>query len=95
MTLKQGRLANPRRADEVVMDAGSAREFGMHLGSVLPVGFYTNSQHGTRTPTAPGTNFPRPHLEINLKLVGIACSVQVVEDEVDVHNDTWVLLTPS
>ena len=96
VTLKIGRLADPTRADEMVMDAGAAREFGMHVGSVLPVGFYTNSQQAPGLQPAPGTKLPRPHLRIDLKLVGIAVfPTQVVEDEVDTHNDTWVLLTPA
>jgi hypothetical protein len=96
VTLKSGRLADPRRADEVVMDAGAAREFGMHLGSVLPVGFYTNTQQSPGLQPQPGAKLPRPHLAIDLKLVGIVVfPSQVVEDDIDAHNNTWVLLTPA
>ncbi len=96
VTLKSGRLADPRRADEVVMDAGAAQAFGMHIGSVLPVGFYTNSQQSPGLQPAPGTKLPVPHVKIDLKLVGIVVfPSQVVEDEVDAHSDTWMLLTPA
>ena len=33
-----------KRADEVIMSASAARQLGMHIGSVLPMGFFTNTQ---------------------------------------------------
>ena len=38
VTVLQGRMADPARADEVVMSAGAAAEFGLHLGSTLARG---------------------------------------------------------
>ena len=63
---------------------------------MLPVGFYTNSQQAPGLQPQPGTKLPRPHLEIDLKLVGIVVfPSQVVEDDIDADNNTWVLLTPA
>ena len=38
VTVLQGRMANPARAEEVVMSAGAAAEFGLRLGSTLQRG---------------------------------------------------------
>lgn len=95
VTLASGRLADPQRTNEVVMDAGAARELGMHVGSVLPVGFYTNAQQLPGLQPTPGTKLPPPHLKVDLKLVGIVVfHTQVIEDDVDALSDNWVLLTP-
>jgi len=97
VTLTSGRLADPHRANEVVMSAGAARELGMRVGSVLPVGFFTNAQ--LTLPgccSANGTGKLAPHLTVNLKLVGIvAVSFSIVEDDIDALGDNWVLLGPT
>jgi len=96
VTLMSGRLADPRRANEVVMDAVAAHEFGVHVGSILPVGFYTNNQQSPGLQPAPGTKLPPPHLKVDLDVVGIVVfHTQVIEDDVDRLADTWVLLTPA
>ena len=38
VTVVQGRMADPTRADEIVMSAGAAAEYGLHLGSTLRCG---------------------------------------------------------
>ena len=40
VTVVQGRLADPRRADEMVMTANAARRLGVNVGQVVPMGFY-------------------------------------------------------
>ncbi|MGO9875942.1 MAG: FtsX-like permease family protein [Acidimicrobiia bacterium] len=96
VTLTTGRLADPRRANEVVMNAGAAHEFGVHVGSILPVGFYTNNQQSPGLQPPPGTKLPPPHLKVDLDVVGIVVfHTQVIEDDVDRLADTWVLLTPA
>ena len=95
VTLTSGRLADPTRTNEVVMDAGAAHELGMHVGSVLPVGFYTNAQQLPGLQPTPGAKLPPPHLKVDLELVGIVVfHTQLIEDDVDALADNWVLLTP-
>lgn len=95
VTVTSGRLADPNRVDEMVMSASSARELGMHLGSVLKMGFATNEQ----LQSVGGTNGKgklTPHVKVDLKLVGIVVfNSEVVEDDIDALADNQVLLTPA
>ena len=95
VTITSGRAADPERRDEVVMSASSARELGMHLGSVLPVGFVTNRQLQAAG-GATGKGNLRPHVKVDLELVGIAVfNSELVEDDIDALADNQVLLTPA
>ena len=56
-TVIQGRRADPRRADEMVMTADAAQLLHLHVGDVVHLGFYTNAQtladgYGTPRQTA-------------------------------------------
>ena len=44
VTVTKGRLADPNRADEMMLTAQAAKALYVHVGSVLPVGIYTNAQ---------------------------------------------------
>ena len=77
----RGRLANPRRADEFVADAETARILHLHVGSVLPLGFYTSAQSFLKDF---GTAAVRPVLTVQMKLVGIVVfNDAVVVDDID------------
>ena len=77
----EGRLADPKRADEMVMSSGAARVLHLHVGDVLPFGFYTNAQ--TLLPTY-GTGKQTPVRQIGIKLVGIvAFRYEIVRDDID------------
>ena len=39
LTAVQGRLADPKRADEIMMTASAAQILGVHVGQVVPLGF--------------------------------------------------------
>jgi hypothetical protein len=98
VTVTSGRLANPDRVDEMFMSAGAARQAGMHIGSVLPVGFFTNAQlQLPQCCSANGKGKYAPHLKVNLKLVGIGVihPEELVEDDVEALADDVVLLTPA
>src|SRR5206468_5868501 len=78
-TVDQGRVANPKRADEFMTSAADARRFGWHVGDVVPIGIYTNAQ---TTMPGFGTASVAPHLRVNAKLVGLARgSSDVVVDD--------------
>jgi hypothetical protein len=94
VTLIRGRMADPRRDDEFVMSAGAAAAYGLHLGSTLPLGFYTDTQ--TASPTFAGYPAVKPYLSIDMKLVGIIeSSFQVVQDDDSALGDQLAVVTPA
>ena len=81
LTATEGRLANPQRANEIMMTASAARLLRVHVGQVVPVGFYVQAQMNL-----PGFGTPRvpPVLRVNATLVGIVTlDNQVVQDDID------------
>jgi hypothetical protein len=86
VAIVQGRMADPRRPDEVVIDAkGTPSQ--VHVGDVVPLGFFTNVQ-------AAGQPGGRPYLRLDAKVVGKAMfSDEVVQDEVEpAVPGLWVVL---
>ena len=84
-----GRLADPHRADEVVVNELAADDIGYHVGQVLHYGFFSNAQlGGSSVPTTPA------YKVINLHVVGIGVlNNDVVEDDVD--QIPQMLMTPA
>jgi ABC-type antimicrobial peptide transport system permease subunit len=62
----QGRMANPDRADEFVLDSGTARAFGYHLGETVSIGWVTNAQGNVS-----GNFKVPPGQQMKVKLVGV------------------------
>ena len=94
MTVLQGRMADPARPDEVVMSAGAAAEFGLHIGSTLRVAFFTDAQ--TTAPNFAGYPRDKPHLIVPFKLVGIVeWSPQVVQDDDAALGNGIAVMTPA
>jgi hypothetical protein len=94
VTLVRGRMADPNRDDEFVMSAGGAADMGLHIGSTLPVGFYTDSQ--ADSPTFAGYPADQPYVSVKLKLVGlIEASQQVIQDDDAALGDQLAVLTPA
>ncbi|HVE20277.1 MAG TPA: FtsX-like permease family protein, partial [Ilumatobacteraceae bacterium] len=80
-TLLRGRLADPTKADEVMMTDAATKVMGLHLGQTVPFGFYGPDQ--VNSPSF-GTAGVQPALRIAAKLVGIvAINNQIVQDDVD------------
>ena len=91
-TIVQGRMANPDRADEIVIDAKGTPP-SVHVGEVIPLGFYTNAQEASPDFGRPGT---RPYLRINARVVGKAIfSREVVQDDADAGLNGGALFTPA
>ena len=87
-----GRMASPDRPDEFVTTAAGARLLGVHLGQVLPIGFY-----GPAQANLPGFGTARvpPQRRVAMKLVGLVVfNNEVVEDDAD-RLPTNVLFTPA
>ena len=69
-----------------------ACQLGLHVGQVIPYGFYSDEQESL---PGFGTNAVRPALRVNLKLVGLASlNSEIVEDDVDTL-PTFIPLTPA
>jgi len=91
-TIIQGRMANPARADEVVIDAKGTPP-SVHVGEVIPLGFFSNAQEASPDFGRPGT---RPYLRINVRVVGKAIfSREVVQDDADTGLNGGALFTPA
>ena len=77
----EGRAANPKRPNEIVMDASAAHILGVRVGQIVPLGLYTPAemhQPGFGTPSV------APRVTVRAKLVGlVAINTQVVQDDVD------------
>jgi hypothetical protein len=94
VTLIKARMANPARDDEMVMSAGGAAGEGLHLGSVLRLGFYSDAQ--AASPSFQGHPADAPHFSIALKLVGIVeSSNQIVQDDDSALGSQFALFTPA
>jgi hypothetical protein len=90
VTLVRGRLADPGRADEAVMNAEAATEMGLHVGSVIRIPFYTDAES-----TSSSYNGP-PYLHARVKLVGVvAFASDLVQDDIDALGSATVLLSPA
>jgi hypothetical protein len=96
VTAVQGRLANPKRADEIVVTSIVAQALHLHVGQTLPIGFYTNPQ--TTLPgygTLPSFNV-KPHLAMDMKVVGVvAFNNQVVLDSLSFTGTAQIVYTPA
>jgi hypothetical protein len=91
VVVTQGRMPNPRRADEFVLDSATAKRFGFHLDQVVRMGWITNAQSAS-------FNFKVPAgQQIRAKLVGIGATdaEQLFEDQDSATSSTVELFTPA
>jgi ABC-type lipoprotein release transport system permease subunit len=94
VTVVQGRMARPGRMDEIVMSSGAAAQYGLHIGSTLPVAFFTTAQ--VNAPTFTGYPQSKPHVVVPFKLVGIIeAQIQVVVDDDAALGDQLAVVTPA
>ena len=92
VTIVQGRMANPNRADEAVIDAKGTPSQA-RVGEVIPFGFYTNAEEELPDFGRPGI---KPYLRIDVKVVGKAVfSQEVVQDDNDTGVNAGALFTPA
>ena len=81
LAISAGRAADPARVDEFVISPTAAAAFGFHVGEIVPMGFYTNSQ--TDLPGF-GTATVKPYRRIDMRVTGIGLPVtEIVTDDVD------------
>ena len=92
VTIIQGRMADPGRADEAVIDAKGTSS-PVQVGEVVPLGFYTNAQEALPGFGRPGI---KPYLRIDVKVVGKAVySREVTQDDADTQLNGGALFTPA
>ena len=88
VTVLQGRMADPTRANEIMMTVGAADALGLHVGQTVTWGTYTSSQFES-------ANAP-PALHERLTLVGtVVLNDAVVQDDTDANGPTAVIFTPA
>ncbi len=91
VSVVQGHMADPNRADQIMMTVVAARELGLHVGQTVPWGTYANSQFSDTGGGPPST----PAIRHNLTLVGtVVLNNTVVQDDIDANSATTVILTP-
>lgn len=96
VSIVQGRMADPRRADEFVIDATAAKALGYHLGQTITMGWATNAQISSGDFNS-HTVIPAGQ-QARVKLVGIAGAqaTSLFQDEDANNNNNSVLLfTPA
>ncbi len=92
VAIVQGRMADPDRADEAVIDA-KGTPGNVRVGEVAPISFFTNAQEAS--PDF-GKGPVKPYLTINVKIVGKAVySPEEAQDDIDSLRDGGALFTPA
>jgi hypothetical protein len=92
VTVVDGEMANPNRADQAVLTAQAARDLGVHVGETVRVGLFTSAQENSPT-FGPAS---RPQRRIDVKLVGVVVpNSAVIEDDAERSISGVVLLTPA
>jgi hypothetical protein len=88
LTVVQGRMADPGRPDEAVIDA-KGTPAPVHVGAVVPLGFFTNAAASPGRPA-------KPYLTIAMKIVGkVVYSSEEAQDDADFQRDGGALFTPA
>jgi len=94
VTLVEGRLANPNRADEVVMNAQAAHQLGLHIGSTVRLGFNSDAQ--LLSAACCSAKATPPVVVADLHLVGIVVLAStVVQDDTNALGSQVGLFTPA
>jgi hypothetical protein len=96
--ITHGRMANPHRDNEFLMDTATARDFGFHLGEVITFDAYSNAQTAIleALPLSQVTRV-KPYLQIREKLVGVG-GIQprnLMQDSIDSTGSSLILFTPA
>ncbi len=85
-----GRLANPSRLNEAVMNVQAAEEAGVHIGSVVTIPFYTDAEINS------SSNTGKPFLIAKVKVVGeVVAATNVVESDLNALKAAEVIFSPA
>jgi hypothetical protein len=90
VTLVAGRMFNPRKPDEAVVNLQAAQETGVHVGSVVQIPFYSDKEATSSSYNGPPYRFPK------VTIVGeVVINRTVVQDEIDALGSSVVMLSPT
>jgi hypothetical protein len=93
VTVADGRMADPRRADQAVVTEEAAQLLGLHVGETVPIGFYTNAQANS---PGYGTTTVQPRTRVDIEVVGIVVvNSAVVQDDAERSISALVIFTPA
>jgi hypothetical protein len=94
LLVTQGRLPDPRRADEFALTALPAQYLRMRVGDTVPVGIYTNAQASL---PGFGTGQVAPYARLTVRLTGIVVqNTAIVADDADAgSNSSLDVFTPA
>ena len=91
-TVVEGRMADPGRADEVVMDA-KGPPAPVAVGDKATLGFYTNAQLGE---LQAGNTHVTPARRVSVTIVGkVVYSSEEAQDDIDTQRNGGALFTPA
>ena len=87
VTVVRGRMADPNRANEIMMTQSAARELDLKVGQTIPWAVYHDEL---------GNSTAKPYLRKGLTLVGtVVLNNAVVQDEIDALGAPTAILTPA
>jgi hypothetical protein len=94
-----GRLANPHRVNEFVMDSATAHTLGFRLGQVITFDAYSNSKIAAIQVEGPQKFFAKvkPDYRFQVKLVGLGViePSNLMQDQIDTAGGGIILFTPA
>jgi hypothetical protein len=91
VTVVAGRMADPRRPDQLMMTVAAARELDLHVGDRVSWGTYANTATST-----PSNTPPPPAVRTAMTVVGlVALNNAIVQDDIDAQSAQTVILTPA
>jgi hypothetical protein len=95
VAITAGRMPDPHRADEFVLDAATAKAFGYHVGEEVPVGWLTNAEANSGN-LALNSIIPADQ-RAKVELVGIAGAqvTNLFQDQDEANNQAIMLFTPA
>ena len=88
----KGRLPDPARADEVVVNEETARRYGYHVGQRVDFGVV--SRDDVENPDPALLQHPKPRLLVHATIVGVGAFIEEVAQD-DTDRSTLVLFTPA
>jgi ABC-type lipoprotein release transport system permease subunit len=88
----KGRMSDPRRPDEVVVNEEAARRYGYHVGQRIDFGAVSRTD--VENPDPALLQDPKPRLLVHATIVGVGAFIEEVEQD-DTDRSALVLFTPA
>jgi hypothetical protein len=91
VVVTQGRMLNPKRTDEFVLDSATAKRFGVHLGQLVHIGWVDNTNAASPSPVVPADQ------QRWMRLVGIGAtqSNSLFQDQDTAESTAIELFSPA